>query len=67
MGLYRARLVAVQVGSVSAYEACNTFGVNLLTGHSKDSLFASGCPLLLLSNHNVDFFGFDILADVPRC
>lgn len=48
-------------------KACDALGVDFLTTHSKCGLLASSSSLLLLSDHHMDFFGLDVLSDMPCC
>jgi hypothetical protein len=51
--------------TVAAKEACNAFRVDILAIYPKGSLLPSSGALLLFANHQVDFFGLDVFADMP--
>lgn len=51
--------------TVAAKEACNAFRVDILAIYPESSLLPSGGTLLLFANHEVDFFGLDVFADMP--
>jgi hypothetical protein len=51
--------------TVPTDKASDALGVDFLTTHSKCGLFASSSSLLLLSDHHMDFFGLDVLSDMP--
>lgn len=51
--------------TVAAKESCNAFRVDILAIYPKGSLLPSGGALLLFANHQVDFFGLDVFADMP--
>jgi hypothetical protein len=48
-------------------KACDALGVDFLTTHSECGLLASSSSLLLLPDHHMDFFGLDVLSDMPCC
>lgn len=61
------RVVASVVpgSTVPTDKASDTLGVDFLTTDSKGGLLASSSSLLLLSDHHMDFFGLDVLSDMP--
>ena len=58
-------LILLPSRPVATNEASNAFGVNILATDAEGCCFASSGTFLLLSQHEMDFSGFDILADMP--
>jgi hypothetical protein len=55
------------MSTVSTDETCDALGVNFLTANPKPGLLSTGSSFLLFSNHNMNFFGFDVLPNMPGC
>ena len=51
--------------TISADEAGESLLVHFVACPAKGRLLASGGTLLLFANHQVNFFGLDVLADMP--
>lgn len=60
-----AGIIGLHVRSISTDKAGDAFGVDFLSSNTETCLLASGRSFLLLSDHDMDFFGLDILADMP--
>jgi hypothetical protein len=58
-------LILIPRVTIAADEACYPLGVNILAIYPKSRLFSSSGTLLLLANHQVDFFSLDVFADMP--
>jgi hypothetical protein len=50
---------------IATHEAGDTFWIHVLAVYPESSLFALGGALLLLAKHEMDFFGFDVLSNMP--
>lgn len=51
--------------AIATYKASNPFRVDVLATDPEGCLLASGGPFLLFAKHEVDFFGFDVLSNMP--